>query len=104
MQIQLKQSEIVAALKQYITTQGINLAGKSVEISFTAGRNPAGIIADVSIEEAHIPGFSDSAVADEPVKPALSVVTGAATPAAETGTDGQATAETKPAGSLFGGA
>ena len=30
MQIQLKQTEIIAALKQYIVGQGINLTGKDV--------------------------------------------------------------------------
>lgn len=76
MQIQLKQTEIIAALKQYIGTQGINLNGKTVDISFTAGRKEAGITADISIEDAgSIPGFTDAAdVAEEAVKPALSVV------------------------------
>ena len=77
MQIQLKQTEIIAALKQYIGTQGINLNGKAVDISFTAGRKEAGITADISIEDANqeIPGFTDASdVAEETVKPALSVV------------------------------
>lgn len=51
MQIQLKQSEIVSALKQYIAGQGINLYGKNVDITFTASRSAAGIVADISIEE-----------------------------------------------------
>lgn len=51
MQIQLRQTEIIAALKQYIMAQGISLAGKEVEIAFTAGRKEAGITADVSIED-----------------------------------------------------
>lgn len=73
MQIQLKQTEIIAALKQYIGAQGINLNGKSVDISFTAGRKEAGITADISIEDVgSIPGFTDAE--DEVVKPALSVV------------------------------
>lgn len=50
MQISLKQTEIVAALKMYIAAQGINLADKTVKIDFTAGRKEAGITADVSIE------------------------------------------------------
>jgi hypothetical protein len=83
MQIQLKQTEIIAALKQFITAQGISLAGKDVSISFTAGRKEAGIIADVSIEDVSIPGFTDSEV-DEAIKaseaPALKVV--ASNPAA----------------------
>lgn len=74
MQIQLKQSEIIAALKQYITGQGISLSGKSVDISFTAGRKEAGITADISIEDAgqSIPGFDDAQ--DEAAKPVLTVV------------------------------
>ena len=51
MQIQLKQTEIIQALKLYITTQGINLNGKSVEVSFTAGRKDSGLTADVQIED-----------------------------------------------------
>lgn len=62
MQIQLKQSEIIAAIKQYVVTQGINLNGKTVDIAFSATRGAAGIIADVSIEEVSIPGFTDSEV------------------------------------------
>lgn len=73
MQIQLKQTEIIAALKQYISGQGISLSGKSVDISFTAGRKEAGITADISIEDAGvIPGFEDAQ--DETVKPVLTVV------------------------------
>lgn len=52
MLIQLKQSEIVAAIKQYVTNQGVNLADKRVDVSFTASRGTAGILADISIEEA----------------------------------------------------
>lgn len=75
MQIQLKQTEIIAALKQYITGQGISLSGKSVDISFTAGRKEAGITADISIEDSSqpIPGFED--LVDDSVKPVLTVVT-----------------------------
>lgn len=49
MQISLKQSEIIAAIRGYIETQGINLAGKNVDISFTSGRKGNGISADVDI-------------------------------------------------------
>ena len=73
MQIQLKQTEIIAALKQYITGQGISLNGKSVDISFTAGRKEAGITADISIEDAGvIPGFEDAQ--EDGAKPVLTVV------------------------------
>lgn len=58
MQINLKQNEIVDALKQYINQQGINLAGKQVEVSFTAGRKEGGLCAEINIEDHDIPGFS----------------------------------------------
>ena len=51
MDIQLKQSEIIEALKQYISNQGINTANKELSISFTAGRKEAGFTADISISE-----------------------------------------------------
>lgn len=58
MLIQLKQSEITTALRDYIVAQGINLNGKTVEISFTAGRKESGIYADISIENAgELPDF-----------------------------------------------
>lgn len=73
MQIQLKQTEIVTALKQYIATQGISLAGKTVDISFTAGRKESGVVADISIEDADIPGFTNP-VEEEKKAPELKVV------------------------------
>lgn len=69
MLIQLKQSEIMAALKQYIVQQGINLSNKDVKITFTAGRKESGISADVDIEDTdYIPGFSDNDVQHDPAK------------------------------------
>lgn len=106
MQIQLKQAEIVDALKQYITKQGFNLAGKTVDISFTAGRKETGLTADVSIEETDFPRISE-----EDIRPVLSLVTpeipvaevtkeAPVTPAAEASeTTGQPAQESK---SLFG--
>lgn len=86
MQIKLEQAEIVTALKQYIAQQGFNLTGKTVDISFTAGRNPAGLSADVKIEDSpEIPGVSEL----EAERPSLSVVKVAETVIAE------AKAETK---------
>ncbi len=49
MQISLKQSEIIAAIRGYIETQGINLSGKNVDITFTSGRKGNGVSADVDI-------------------------------------------------------
>ena len=64
MQIQLKQAEIVTALKMYIVSQGIILANKEVNISFTAGRKEAGVLADISIEDAVASGTCVEAVAE----------------------------------------
>lgn len=51
MRVQLEQREIAIALQEYIVNQGINLNGKKVEITFTAGRKDTGLIADLNIEE-----------------------------------------------------
>lgn len=51
MQVQLKQSEIEAALKGYIAQQGINLTNKTITYSFTAGRKDSGISVELEIEE-----------------------------------------------------
>ena len=51
MQVQLKQSEIEAALKGYIAQQGINLTNKTVTCNFTAGRKDSGISVELEIEE-----------------------------------------------------
>ena len=57
MQVQLKQAEIIAALKQYISGQGISLKGKQVDMVFTAGRKESGISVEISIDDAGIPDF-----------------------------------------------
>ena len=74
MQIQLKQAEIVEALKQFISKQGISLSGKDVSIAFTAGRKEAGITADLVIEDADIPGFSESDEVEPQAQAKLTVV------------------------------
>jgi len=74
MQINLKQHEIEAALKGYISQQGINLSGKTVSISFTAGRKESGISADMSVEESDLPDFG-SDDEDEKVPSVLVVST-----------------------------
>jgi len=74
MQIQLKQAEIVSALKQYITSQGINLQGKTVDISFTAGRGTSGLTADLIIEDAAIPALDFDGSDDAKAKPVLGLV------------------------------
>ena len=51
MQIHLKQLEIEAALRQFISQQGISLVGKTVGIAFTSGRKDNGLSAEVTIED-----------------------------------------------------
>ena len=63
MQISLTQSEIVNALKGYISQQGINLCGKEVSISVTAGRKEKGISAEIEIEDIDLPQFGEVAPA-----------------------------------------
>ena len=83
MQVQLKQLEIVEAIKHYIAGQGINITGKEISISFTRARKEGGLTADVDINDVLIPGYSDApATPEDPQKPTLSVVA-AVQPAAE---------------------
>lgn len=72
MQIQLKQREIEAALKGYITKQGIDLTGRTITIDFTAGRKDSGLTADLRIEDEEIPGYSNQP--DTPHTPASTPV------------------------------
>lgn len=51
MLVQLKQAEIITALKQYIASQGINIRNKTVDIAFTAGRGATGLSAEIQIED-----------------------------------------------------
>lgn len=74
MQIQLRQTEIEAALKQYVTKLGVNLQGKSVTIGFTAGRKDSGLSADISIEDSAEFQLDLLPDDDDETRPALSVV------------------------------
>jgi hypothetical protein len=95
MQINLKQAEIVQALRAYVVAQGINLTGKDVDISFTAGRRESGISADITIEDAVIPGYTN-AVSDEAPEVSAHVVTLAVVPTASEVVEADAaTAEAK---------
>ena len=80
MKIQVTQTEITAALKQYIVAKGISLEGKQVDITFTAGRKEAGLSAELTIEDAD--GAVQAEVLPAVVKPALAVVSAPAVEAA----------------------
>lgn len=97
MQIQLKQPEIQAALRMYVASQGINLSGKVVDISFTAGRGANGLAAEINIDEAtgQLPDF-----APEVIVPTLTVVS-AADPVPQPEADEAAPEPVKATTSLF---
>lgn len=85
MQVHLKQSEIVTALKQYISGEGISLQGKTVDMVFTAGRKESGISVEISIDDAGIPDFfKDAPDETAAAAPALSLVKDANPPTAST--------------------
>lgn len=73
MQIIFKQTDIINALKLYVTSQGIALAGKSVDVSFTAGRGQTGISAELTIEDAPTQVGLATAVIMEAKAPAASM-------------------------------
>lgn len=52
MNIIIKQREIEAGIKLYLLQQGIQLNGKTTEISFTAGRKDSGMSAEIEINDA----------------------------------------------------
>lgn len=60
MMIQLRQSEIETAIKDYLSNAGIRITGKSVQISFTASRTQAGLIADIDLNGITDPAPWDS--------------------------------------------
>lgn len=77
MQIQLKQREIEEALKSFISNQGINLTGKTIQIEFTSGRKDNGLSAEMIIEDAvgekqQVP-VAAPAAEEAPAKPAVNI-------------------------------
>lgn len=86
MKIHLKQKEIEAALRGYIAKQGITLAGRTLEIDFTSGRSGNGLTADISIEDAGIPGFEADTQEEPEAAAAEDDAANQPTPAAKTTT------------------
>lgn len=70
MEVTLKQRDIEAALKLYLIKEGIQIAGKSVDMSFVSGRKNTGLSVSISITDSGIP---DHVLADGPK---LAVVNG----------------------------
>ena len=54
MRITLEHTEIEAALVAYIGSQGINIEGKDIDVSMTAGRGDNGYTASISIKEGKV--------------------------------------------------
>lgn len=106
MQINFKQTEITAALRQYVAAQGINLSGKSVDVVYTAGRKEGGLTAEINIEEQDIPGYTTGS---DPVQLSLVATTESSQPEPEVLPvveqdlpAAEETAAVAPAPSLFG--
>lgn len=78
MQITLKQTEISEGLKMYVQRQGLNLAGKSVDIDFTAGRGDAGLTATLQIEEITLPDLQQTDLDFSENRQSLKAVAGTA--------------------------
>ena len=68
MLIQLRQSEIETALRDYIVNQGISLIDRTVEISFTSGRKDNGISADMDITDLPRQVYVSPAIPTGPIK------------------------------------
>ena len=108
MQINLKEPEIVEALKLYIKNKGIDLVGKTVKIDFTAGRKGTGLSADIGIEYIDIPGTD---VADDDtskttflkVVPVINFIEPEATAMFVSSKTAEAAVEKPPVSSLFSG-
>lgn len=49
MKIALNQSEVIAAIRGYVAAQGIDMAGKQLDVTFTSGRKGNGLTADLDI-------------------------------------------------------
>jgi hypothetical protein len=70
MRINLNQNEIFQALREYVETQGIPLAGKSVEVTLIAGRGANGHKAAVAISKLQDEPAPEVAEDDTPTAPA----------------------------------
>ena len=74
MRITLNQAEIEQALRQYAVSQGIDIQGKQVEVSLTAGRGPNGFSAELNIQMKDCPDAEYQPCATEEIIPVESVV------------------------------
>ena len=75
MQITLKQSDIEQALKAHIANLGVNLVGKTVGMTFTAGRKAAGISVELNIDDTDTPSLGERLNNVTQIVPATEVLT-----------------------------
>ncbi len=86
MQLQLKQSEIETAIKQYLNSTGISTGDKDVTINFRVLRKGKGAVADVSIEAAS-GGYGGDTAVQTCVQPDVPGVSAESPAEASTGTE-----------------
>jgi len=65
MKIHLNQEEIQKALTEYINNQGINLTGKAVDVTLTAGRGSNGHYAEITISTPEVPDTEEDSDSEE---------------------------------------
>jgi hypothetical protein len=91
MKIALNQSEVVAAIRGYVAAQGIDMAGKQLDVTFTSGRKGNGLTADLDI---YTQAEASAVVAEDVVVDDVVEVSAPEAPVA--------VAPTEETGSLFG--
>lgn len=95
MKIALNQNEVVAAIRGYVAAQGIDMAGKQLDVTFTSGRKGNGLTADLDIYiKSDDPVGATDVVAEDVVVEDVAEVPAPEAPVA--------VAPTEETGSLFG--
>lgn len=86
MKIALNQSEVVAAIRGYVAAQGIDMAGKQLDVTFTSGRKGNGLTADLDIyTETEASVVAEDVVVDVVVEDTAPEAPVAVAPTEETG-------------------
>ena len=68
MRINLEESEIIQALREYIEGQGFPLLGKSVDVRLIAGRGANGHKAQVDISKPSTETAAEEVVSEDPIE------------------------------------
>lgn len=70
MKIQLNDNEIKTALIEYVSSQGIDISGKAVEVDMVAGRKDNGFSATIDITDAGEPASETTVTEGDTEQPA----------------------------------